>query len=71
MMHCIYFDTTRHGNHFATHKLLVCEIAIREQCTNLYRDRDTGEFDVRCRIDLEIWNQWLPLLHHRTTDDTV
>jgi len=26
---------------------------------------------ISCRINLEIWNQWLPWLHHGTADDKV
>ena len=40
-----------------------------EQGKNLYGG--AGEFDGRCHINLEIWNQWLPWLHQGTAGDTV
>jgi len=33
--------------------------------------RGVGEFGGHCRINLEIWNHWLPWLHHGIADDTV
>ena len=41
----------------------------RKHGTNLYGD--AGEFDGRCGINLEIWNQSFDWLHHGTADDTV
>ena len=48
---------------------MLVKLQLRAQGTNLYRD--AGEFDGRCRINLEIWNQSLPWLRHGTADDTV
>jgi len=30
--------------------------------------RDAGEFDGHCRVNLEMWNQWLPWLCHEFYD---
>ena len=55
--------------HLSIASCTLLKLQLREQGTNLYRG--AGEFDGRCHIHLEIWNQSVPWLRHGTADDTV